>query len=873
MIRRSTRASEAQALPVIKYYVECPAKTFLSDGNAKLGHSVLTHCTIVGIVAQKLIEGFPSFLRYVLFPPGSAFTAATHDIGKVSPTFYNKIMRACSLLLIPGVNPDLEKGWGGHAGVSQLAARLMGAPEYVPEILGQHHGFSPNVAGKRATDEIFGGELWQAERERLVKALQDVLDETWPEVNSVAQARLLAGLTSVADWIGSGEHFEDPAEPWETKIVKAINDAGFVPVLYKHDLSFEAIFGFSPRPAQSILIEQTSSPGVYVLEAPMGMGKTEASLYAAYKMLVSGQARGIYFALPTQLTSNKIFERFNEFLQGNEKKRMAGILSDDCTHRSLLLHGNAWLLDTDMGEEGRPGGSWFNQSKRGLLAPFAVGTIDQALMAAMNVKHGFVRAFGLAGKVVILDEVHTYDAYTSSLLDALVELLRELQCTVIILSATLNQERRQQLLARPTTSMDYPLITASPCNDQERVSEVSVPAGDSRKIQISCHTDDALAVNEALLRAEKGQQVLWIENTVKEAQQRYLGFAARAADLGVACGLLHSRFTVDDRQRIEEQWVNLYGKAGWSDRQKKGRILIGTQVLEQSLDIDADFMVTRFAPTDMLLQRLGRLWRHEETPRCNTANPEAWLLAPVLDDAIENPHSHFGASAYVYSPYVLCRSLEVWQNITSINLPGDIRGLIERTYLGRIEQGSMSRWLWELEEGTSRRTGRNTMRQLARVALSEGGNTLSESKAQTRYSETDSFEVLLLRSIKGDRDGKIATLILLDGSQVQLPINNRTVLTKHELRQRTGILMRQIVSVPQGEKPNAVPVDRLKRFGLQHCFFLGNPDWPEDESVLRVALVDETDSLRGIDNNEIHNKHQLEYRDDLGYRAIKNQEK
>ena len=121
----------------------------------------------------------------------------------------------------------------------------------------------------------------------------------------------------------------------------------------------------------------------------MGLGKTEAALYAAYRMLESRQASGIYFALPTQITSNKIFERFNCFLDR--------VLAEECQHRSLLLHSNAWLLDTDMGEDGRPGGAWFNQAKRGLLAPFAVGTIDQALMAAMNVKHGFVRAFGLAG--------------------------------------------------------------------------------------------------------------------------------------------------------------------------------------------------------------------------------------------------------------------------------------------------------------------------------------------------------------------------------------------------------------------------------------------------------------------------------------------
>ncbi len=181
----------------------------------------------------------------------------------------------------------------------------------------------------------------------------------------------------------------------------------------------------------------------------MGLGKTEAALYAAYQLLSNGQASGIYFALPTQLTSNKIYDRFNLFLEQ--------ILADNCEHRSLLLHANAWLLDTEMGEEGRPGGALvLISSKRGLLAPFAVGTIDQALMAAMNVKHGFVRAFGLAGKVVILDEVHTYDAYTGTIIDALIQLLTQLDCTVIVLSATLNQERRKELLCSHTSKYGIP---------------------------------------------------------------------------------------------------------------------------------------------------------------------------------------------------------------------------------------------------------------------------------------------------------------------------------------------------------------------------------------------------------------------------------
>src|SRR5690554_2549882 len=839
-------------------YERCPAKTFIDEhGNPQIGRSVLNHCQIVVEVAKEIIKR--SAVNH-LFPQGSAFTAGSHDIGKVSPTFYNKLLRACDLPLIPNVNPDLEKQWGGHAGVSQVTAKAMNAPEHIPEILGQHHGFTPPISGKRANDDVFGGTAWQQEREKLVIALQEALGESWPKIESYTQARLLAGLTTVSDWIGSGEYFEDPTVNWQENISLALDKAGFIQPTYKKDLSFEQVFGFSPRKAQSLLIEQAANPGIYVLEAPMGLGKTEAALYVAYQQLVSGRASGVYFALPTQLTSNKIFERFQGFL--------AQILTEDCQQRSLLLHANAWLYDTDMGEEGRPGGAWFNQAKRGLLAPFAVGTIDQALMAAMHVKHGFVRAFGLAGKVVILDEVHTYDAYTGTLLDALVKLLRKLDCTVIILSATLNQERRQQIIGCKTSSMAYPLITSLP-QQAQAVTEVAIPKGESRQVQIKLQEDDELALEEALKCAEQGQQVLWIENTVKEAQERYIDLAARASELGVACGLLHSRFTLHDRHKIEERWVGLFGKPGWPQRQQQGRILVGTQVLEQSLDIDADFMVSRFAPTDMLLQRFGRLWRHEDTPRCSFAKPEAWLLAPKLEPAIENPTAEFGSSAFVYSPFVLCRSLEVWQDKTQVILPDDIRSLIEDTYVSRTEQGAMERWLMELKEGSRYKVGQQTLQQLANISLAQTGVTLPESKAQTRYSEADNFEVLILRSIKYDQESQSGVLVLTTGEQVVLPLN-RSKLSRAEWRKHTAKLMQHLVAVRIADAPKKVPTQLLKHFGLHHCFYLGNPDWPDDESLLRVALLTETDELKGIEHMTIHDKYALEYRDDLGYQVIKN---
>lgn len=849
-------------LPYIDHH-RCPAKTRqLPDGRICLGRSVVEHCQIVGEVARELIARYPKSLRH-LFPVGAPLASACHDVGKVSPCFVEKLRRACTvewdtLPMLP-VNPDLEREWGGHAGVSQVAAKAEGAPRWVPEILGQHHGYSPVVTGKHADAEVFGSGTWQAQRRALIDDLKQRLGMDWPEPQSVAQARLLAGLTSVADWIGSGRHFENPADPWQPRIAQALDEAGFVPPRYQSELTFHDVFGFAPRDAQTQLIEAVTTPGVYVLEAPMGLGKTEAALYAAYRLLQRGQASGIYFALPTQLTSNKIHERFNRFLES--------VLAADCPQRTaLLLHANAWLVKTEMGEEGRPGGAWFHQSKRGLLAPFAVGTIDQSLMAAMHVKHGFVRAFGLAGKVVILDEVHTYDAYTSTLLDALVRLLRELQCTVIILSATLSQARRGQLLDANLQVDAYPLITA--ISRDEPVRELPVAAQDRTRIAIRIERDASRAVQEALDRAAQGQQVLWIENTVKEAQERFLDLASRAREFGADCGLLHSRYTMADRQTIEAHWVDLFGKPGWEQRGNRSRILVGTQVLEQSLDIDADFLVSRFAPTDMLLQRMGRLWRHADTPRPGAARCDAWLLAPELSPAVESPQAAFGPSAYVYDPYVLCRSLEVWQACATVSLPQDIRALIEATYADRHESGPMARWLYELDNGTPRRKGRLALAQLARVGLAMDGKTLPESKAQTRYSETDNFEVLLLHAIQQDKEHRGSHLYLLNGEEVWLPWD-RHKLDRHEWKGLSARLMREIVPVRVGDAPSAVNRDTLEKYGLQHCFYLGDKNWVEDESLLRVALVDETGTLRGIHGDVVHERHALEYRNDLGYRVIK----
>ena len=825
-------------MPMTLTLSQCLAKTY---GKKQAGRDIVTHCQIVGEVARELKNRMPEWLKSDLFPNGSELIAACHDIGKVSPTFQEKIYRGTanyaknSLPELHNINPDLEKNWGGHAGVSYAAARQLNVGKFIPEILGQHHGYSPKVQ-QLANDAVFGGDAWQQRRAELVAELQTLLDCKFPKIENPEQALVLAGLTTVSDWIGSSSLFDNPENDWQQFIKFALDNAGFVQPQIKPDLTFSEIFGFAPRNSQTKFFESATQAGVYILEAPMGLGKTEAALYAAYQLLETQKATGIYFALPTQLTSDKIHGRMNLFLEK--------ILQIESTHQNaLLLHSHAWLKE--LAVEGNPNGSWFDQGKRGILAPFAVGTIDQALMAVMNVKHGFVRAFGLAGKVVILDEVHSYDAYTGELLDELVSVLRKLHCTIIILSATLTKERRKNLLNQDVTQSAYPLISAKPNTEQLR--ELSVEALATHEVAVYCCQNEDDAIDEALQRAEQGEQVLWIENTVNQAQAIFKRFSA--IDLPIEYGLLHSRFLKIDREMNENYWVDLYGKDNATQRQAKGRILVGTQVLEQSLDIDADFLVSRFAPSDMLLQRIGRLWRHENL-RPAPARREAWFLVPDLKAAIEHADL-FGDSAKIYAPYVLCRSLQVWHDLKNVALPLQIRELIEATYVERTEQGEMQNHKSKLEKE------RVKLRQLALVGLSKAGTTQPEN-VSTRYSNIDNVQVLLLRSYQ---IGEIATeVVLLNGEKMYLPhgIKNSD---KKQWRQLAATLLKNTLNVAHYLAPDKVTIKELS--WLNEFVYLGKPEL--GESLLRVAIVNDSGEVISLTGGSACEKYQLSYHKRLGY--------
>jgi CRISPR-associated endonuclease/helicase Cas3 len=499
----------------------------------------------------------------------------------------------------------------------------------------------------------------------------------------------------------------------------------------------------------------------------MGYGKTEAALAAAYRLMATGQASGVYFGLPTQITSNRIHERVQPFVN-RICKNMEPV---------RLAHSASWLVDpvpplrlraaspdTEAADHVQVARSWFASPKRALLAPFGVGTIDQALLGIVAAKHFFVRQFGLAGKVVILDEVHTYDLYTSTLIDALVKRLRELQCTVVILSATLTEKRRRELLA---ISEDQPVSATYPLISGVAGPLVELPCTPPpTKSIVTRAVTGAVSAEDVIANAQRGACVLWIRNTVEEAQEAYRALQSANFQGGPLIALLHSRFPFFRREELEADWMNRLGKD--STNRPAGCVLVSTQVAEQSVDIDADLLITDLAPTDMLLQRIGRLWRHKRGSR-PCPQPEVWVQTPPLENDLLSTATEkelrqvLGKSSRVYAPYVLLRSLQQWCQRTTITLPADIRPIVEATY---DDPSAPEPAAWqELREQLERQKEKMARQAVNATAIWNIPALPDEEGIQTRYGTYPMAHLLLARQII-QQDAHTCHLDLLDGETV-----------------------------------------------------------------------------------------------------------
>lgn len=517
---------------------------------------------------------------------------------------------------------------------------------------------------------------------------------------------LLAGLIVISDWIASNtdlmpvkQNILDEAEYAHLSMVQAKNAIDMIGfddhIAWKTRARFEDIWiGFTPRSVQKVcenIVAEGFIPKLAIIEAPMGDGKTEAAIYLATQYMANLSLNGLYIALPTAATSNQMHGRVAKFLNNHHY-----------TEKVKLIHGMAWLIDdktTDsfMVEPDNPGESaaidWFRPMKRGLLAPYAVGTIDQALMSTLNVRFGFLRLFGLSGKVLIIDEVHAYDAYMSSILTMLLRWCSSLDIPVILLSATLPYSKRMSLVSAYSGSNNmstvdtnkkntYPLITLA--NNQGNSREIPIE-GQSNQIQISLCLqrgklgDSAATASLVASISENGGCICIIANTVTSAQNIYRELKALKSE-NTMIRLFHARFRAERRQAIENDVLSLFDKRSLLPENDPGKtirplkaILVATQVVEQSLDLDFDEMITELAPIDLILQRAGRLHRHQRGERPTGKACRLHVMLNALGDL------DFGPTELVYDRYILIRTLyAISRDI--IRLPDEMRGLIEMVY-------------------------------------------------------------------------------------------------------------------------------------------------------------------------------------------------
>ncbi len=828
-------------------------RTVYHDGEAERekGCTLYTHLWTTCMILRILKEIWQNFPRGKLISPEAERLAADHDIGKATPFFLSKIYRSINILF-PWNNivTDIP---GGHAECSQRILLHTGAA--FAKLAGAHHGSTPQDLRLQSgsMEHILGNKEWENSRCNFLKKLHK--DLNLGDMGNIPKDReaITLGAVILADWLSSSMDLPaDTLLPDQKSIRKVIENAGLLPVSWKTKLPFHEIFGFSPNPLQKACAGIAHPGSIIVIEAGMGSGKTEAALYLAHQLLAAKKANGLYFAMPTRLTSEKIYDRLNTFLSHT--------IPAAENRNALLIHGEAWLnwileQPSDSAENGAVNAnpdSWFQSAKRALLAPFAAGTVDQALLSIVNVRHSALRAFALAGKVVVFDECHSYDAYTGELIAVLIQSIRKWGGTVIILSATLTAEAKRKFLGETTSGplsscSSYPLITIAEPEKPLEFIEFQPEKTDTVKIRHS--GDDSAAMREALEHALRGEQVLWIENTVFGAQNIYKQLAC--GPQGIEVGLIHSRFPAFLRREQESKWVDLLGKNGADNRRKHGRILVATQILEQSVDVDADFLITRLAPGDMLFQRIGRLWRHEKlnTVRPQQAKREMLLLIPEECSAPEQIQGNTHI-LLPYDPYWMLRTCEIWKEMNEVHIPDDIRPVLEKIYQNRPEENEI---MARLKQEMIQR--RDHEKYLANCSRGTADNAQSDEFFGTRLSDDDEVRVLLLRKGNGGCPLNQQLMSVFKDSSIQLP---SAAASRQEKVRAAASLFEVMVKVSNKYAPKYedFPLDFLK-----HILWTGN----DSEHPVRAAYVDETGALLTLSGMPVVCKRNLSYHPELGY--------
>jgi len=597
-----------------------------------------------------------------------------------------------------------------------------------------HHGCPVDISGISIEEQFSADDIEAAAdflnacvsllmREPII--LPDDLGELYDALR--VQSWLISGFVILSDWIGSNERLF-PYCPevmtlddyWEYACKRAEHAVEAAGILSVSPAKFRGMGDLFPQlkdAALSPLQEYVSAckvpsgPQLWIIEDITGSGKTEAAIILAHRLMQQG-SEGIFVALPTMATANAMYDR------------MAGayrnLFSAEGKPSLALAHGRRNLMDGftgtildfagplttervhENGEEPTEASAmcaqWIADNKKKVfLAHAGVGTIDQALLAVLPAKHHTLRLLGLASKVLIVDEVHACDAYMAELLKALLQFHAAMGGNAILLSATIPQEMRTAFANAFLGGLNQEGITqlAGTFPSVTRISadkswETPVePRSDLRRsLAVTLVHDEASILSEIVQAAASGACVCWVRNTVADAVKAYELLREEPTLDEDRLTLFHARYAMGHRLDREKLVRDLFGKYSEPDM-RRGAVLIATQVVEQSLDLDFDFMVSDLAPIDLLIQRAGRIHRHHREFRGDRTDPVLWVFSPPV---IESPgltwfSGFFEHAAYVYEDHGhLWLTARLLQRKGGWTMPEDARDLIEGVYGEKAEE-------------------------------------------------------------------------------------------------------------------------------------------------------------------------------------------
>ena len=706
-------------------------KSQSNDDSGLPFHPLIFHCLDVAACFERLVlsrpptvdllEGaFGACLKHIL--PGLTALVALHDIGKALTRFQMKVPELCPAGIrttsAAGLSYNHAEGGftllkvGLEKTISPILANLnQEAQRPVLQAVAHHHGRplgeTPMTISPQDVEQaqnVAGAILTAFEGESL----------SLPPIDERASHRLswpLSGLITLADWLGSSEHFafvapeeHTPMGYWQQiarpRAAQALAAAGLGRTAARPDTGGEVLFGsnFALRPAQRLAatLEIGSHAQLFILEELTGAGKTEAALILAHRLMAAGRASGLLIALPTTATADAMY--------GRMAHTYARLFADGSLPSLALAHGRRHLNDgfraslftedvkldrtiDDGGNRAACNAFFADDRRKTFLADVGVGTVDQALMAVLPTKFATLRQYGLADKVLIIDEAHAYDAYMSREVERLLTFHAAAGGSAILLSATLPQKVREAFgnafrgggkrRHLTLTEQAYPLLTHVPAAIHAPVSEHAIEPTARQPIEVRRLGASDEALDLIVEAACNGASVAYIRNTVDDARETADALKVR----GLSPVLFHARFAMTDRLAIEQHVLDTFGKAADAG-QRAGQVLVATQVAEQSLDLDVDLMVSDLAPVDLLIQRAGRLWRHQRGERPTKA-PVLHVVSPAPD---ENAGEDWllpmlRGTSFVYSAHgLLWLTAKTLFETGRIDAPGDLRRLIETVY-------------------------------------------------------------------------------------------------------------------------------------------------------------------------------------------------